>query len=208
MSMYSKSRLVPHRNPRSAVTLVGGIRGLERDILRHLKEIQAVLALMLVVSVLVSPLHQPAVAQSASSDQGMIVAWDDFEMGNRAGGEGWLDEWYGSYTNPVTHDNQPYEGTYHLQLHTYGGQCYFKRPVDLSGESNLSLQFWMKIENIGGDDYVECRVSPDADNWYPVKAWTEEQPYRFHEIDLSSHDMTSEFWIEFTLHGSGGWYNS
>ena len=148
--------------------------------------------------------HNMMLTKPALAEDG-VVAWDDFEMDSRSGGAGWLSEWDGG---SVTHYDAPHQGIYHLRFATYGGKSSIKRSVDLSGESDLSLQFWLKADGLGGDRYVECRVSPDGETWYPVKAWTDSQPYRFQEVDLSPYPMTSEFFIQFILDGAGAYVNS
>ncbi|MGB5925596.1 MAG: hypothetical protein WBH01_05825 [Dehalococcoidia bacterium] len=52
---------------------------MERIVSRHLNEIQAVLALMLVISALVLPLPQPAVAQSLDTS----ASWPMFRQNSR-----------------------------------------------------------------------------------------------------------------------------
>jgi len=145
-----------------------------------------------------SVLVKPAFAQD------IIIAWDDFESGNWAGGSGWLDDWrvrgWSGFGDPeITPLGEPYEGSYHLKLNGYK---YAERSVDLSGQSNLRLQFWAKV-NLKGD-YAECRISPDGTTWYAVKAWTHDTGYRFVDIDLSPYDMTSEFYIRFQIEDFGG----
>jgi hypothetical protein len=137
-------------------------------------------------------LVKPAFAQASS-----VIALDNFESGNWVGGSGWLDGWKISndrgYGYPTTTPlDEPQEGSYHLKLRRYQ---WLKRPVDLSGKSNLRLQFWAKSSIT--KDSAECHVSPEGTNWYAVKAWTNEMGYRFVDIDLSPYKMSSEFYVRF-----------
>ena len=123
---------------------------------------------------------------------------DPFESGDLAGGSGWLADWAKNGNAEVEDDNAPYQGQYHLQVKAAPG--YVERSVDLSGRSDLRLQFWAKLVGVEDPEYAEALVSSDYVNWTVVQTWTSADSglgYRFVDIDLSGHSMTSQFWIAF-----------
>ncbi|MGD0780537.1 MAG: hypothetical protein ABR954_07165 [Dehalococcoidales bacterium] len=139
----------------------------------------------------------------AFAEVGNIIAQDNFESGNWAGGSGWLDDWqvygWGGYSKPeIIPLEGPYEGSYHLKL---GVKRYAKRAVNLSGRSSLRLQFWAKTSITDGS--ADCRVSPDGKNWYAIKTWTSSTSYSFIDVDLSSYKMTEAFYVRFMKNDDG-----
>jgi prepilin-type N-terminal cleavage/methylation domain-containing protein len=133
----------------------------------------------------------------------VTIASDDFESGDWEGGSGWLDEWYHSGDARIRSDGDSYEGSYHLRLRR--GNGYVDRAVDLSGQTNVRLQFWAKVDSFEGGDTAQALVSPDDTNWTTVKTWTasSDDDYHFVDIDLSGFTMTGEFWIAFDAEMSG-----
>lgn len=123
---------------------------------------------------------------------------DDFESGSWSGGSGWLYDWSKEGSASVTTKGAPHGGSYHLEMTK--ANSYVKRAADLSGQSNLHLQFWSKVNSFEAGDSVECLVSPDDTNWTTVKTWTSadsDNTYHFVDVDLSPYTMSSEFWIAF-----------
>jgi hypothetical protein len=126
------------------------------------------------------------------------VARDDFESGDWAGGTGWLDDWYHEGTANVTTSGTPYEGSYHLLLTSSDG--YVKRSVDLSNLSAASLQLQAKVSSFEGGNEALCLISENGDDWIEVYTWgskDDDNTYHFYDIDLSSYNLTSQFWIAF-----------
>ena len=126
------------------------------------------------------------------------IATDDFESHKWNGGSGWLHEWWHEGKTDITKKGTPHSGTYHLRLRNSSG--YADRAVDLAGYTNVHLQFWAKADSFEGDEFAECLVSPDDNNWTTVQTWVDgddDNVYRFYDIDLSGFTMTSEFWIAF-----------
>jgi len=126
------------------------------------------------------------------------IASDNFESGGWAGGIGWLDDWSPSGEASVTMDEDPYEGSQHLLLMANTG--YVKRAVDLSSLYSARLQFWAKARLFEGDEKAYCLISSDGSEWTTVHTWAvpdDDNIYRFYDIDLSSYELTSEFWIAF-----------
>ena len=133
------------------------------------------------------------------------VASDDFESGGWTGGTGWLDNWYSSGDAAVTDTGTPYEGGYHLRLRRANG--YADRAVDLSGVASARLRFWAKANSFESGEEAYCLVSDDDSNWHIVHTWVDgddDDQYRFYDIDLSSYNLSSEFWIAFEANMSGG----
>jgi len=132
------------------------------------------------------------------------LAWDDFETGDFIGGSGWLDDWYAEGDASVINTQGPYEGSFHLQLRRATG--YVDRSLDLSGRTNVRLQFWAKADSFEPGEFVELTVSPDGAVYTPVRTWVDgedDNVYRSEDIDLSSFSMTSEFWVAFDAEMSG-----
>ena len=129
---------------------------------------------------------------------GPALPSDNFESGDWAGGSGWLYDWYYEGSSQVTNKDSPYEGSYHLGMSK--GDSYVRRAADLSGESDLHLQFWAKVNGFEANDEMYCLVSSDYALWTTVKTWTSadsDNAYHFVDVDLSPYTMSSEFWIAF-----------
>lgn len=125
------------------------------------------------------------------------IASDNFESGGWNGGPGWLWGWYYQGAAVITTTGTPYEGSYHLRLSRSTG--YVDRALDLSGYSNVHLQFWSKVDSFEGSEYAICEIY-DGVGWYTVKTWTDaddDNTYHFHDIDLSGYNMYSQFYIVF-----------
>jgi len=133
------------------------------------------------------------------------TASDDFESGGWTGGTGWLDNWYHSGNASVTGSGTPYEGSYHLRLRRNTG--YVDRSVDLSEATSARLQFWAKANSFESGEEAYCLVSSNDTDWTTVHTWVDDvdddDVYRFHDIDLSPYELTSEFWIAFQANMSG-----
>ena len=131
------------------------------------------------------------------------IASDDFESGGWSGGVGWLWGWGNSGSAAVTSAGGPYEGGYHLQLMSDDG--YVDRALDLSGHSDVHLQFWAKVDSFETVDSIDCVVTSDGTP-YGVRSWTDadsDNTYHFVDIDLSSYTMSSVFYVSFDAQMSG-----
>ena len=127
-----------------------------------------------------------------------MSASDNFESGDGTGGTGWIDDWTLSGDAAITFWDWAYEGWFHLRLRSSTGIA--KRSVDLSETMMANLQFWAKVTSFEGQDRATCRVSSDNITWTTVYTWTSAQSdntYHFYTIDLSSYDLTSQFWMVF-----------
>jgi hypothetical protein len=127
-----------------------------------------------------------------------LIASHDFNDNRMDGGIGWLSGWgHQGSTNIITQQN-PYEGTHHLRLR--GANAHVERSVNLTGKSEVHLQFYAKVDSFESGDTMSCLVSPDYIDWTVVKIWNSgdsDNTYHPVDIDLSSFEMSSEFWIAF-----------
>lgn len=125
------------------------------------------------------------------------IASDDFESGGWSGGIGWLGDWYHEGNASIVTTDSPHEGSYHLQLTDSTG--YVKRSVDIHGPG-ANLQFWAKGNRWEPSDTAQLLISPDGSNWTVVYTWVngfDNNTYQFFDIDLSSYQLSSSFWIAF-----------
>ena len=134
------------------------------------------------------------------------IASDDFESGGWSGGSGWLWPWYHGGDATVTTSGTPHGGSYHVRLSRSTG--YIDRAVNLSGKSNVRLQFWAKADSFEGSEYAVCNIY-DGVAWYTVETWTDEDDdnlYHFYDIDLSGYNMSSQFYVAFDAQMGTGDY--
>jgi len=127
-----------------------------------------------------------------------IIAWDDFESGDWAGGEGWLGDWTYSGDASVTTLGTPFEGTYHLRLRSSTGVA--NRSVDLSRQISAHLRFWARVNSFEPANTVICRISHDGVDWTTVYTWTQsdsDDTYHYYDINLTPYGLTETFWISF-----------
>jgi hypothetical protein len=126
------------------------------------------------------------------------IAADNFETGNGAGGTGWLNNWMLSGDAVITWTGTPHAGFFHLRLRTSTGIA--KRAVDLDDIAMANFQFWAKVDSLEGGDIATFRVSSDNVTWTTVYTWTRtdsDNTYHFYNMDLSSYNLTSNFWVSF-----------
>ncbi len=99
----------------------------------------------------------------------------------------------------------PRTGDYHLRIR--GSTGFAKRAADLSGQYGIRLQFWAKVDSFEPGDEAGLQVSPDGVTWTSAKTWTSadsDNTYHFVDVDLSSYDVSSEFWVGFVASMSAG----
>ena len=83
-----------------------------------------------------------------------------------------------------------------------GAAGYAARPVDLSGEGQVTLQFWAKARNWEASDSLTLSVSDDGVSFVVIHTWVngdDDNIYKFYQFDLGSYapTFTSNYWIEF-----------
>lgn len=75
-----------------------------------------------------------------------------------------------------------------------------QRNLNLSGKTNVRVQFWAKGVNFNPGDNATLSVSPDGVTFTAVRTWTSADAdgiYRYEDIDISSFSMTTNFYIAF-----------
>jgi hypothetical protein len=140
------------------------------------------------------------------SNSWQAIATDNFESGGWTGGTGWLDGWTHTGDSLIVTNDSPFDGTYHLRLRSSTGVA--KRSVDLTHQVNVHILVRAKVKNFEGNENATCRISNDNISWTTVHTWindasTDDNEYHFYDIDLSSYQMTSPFWISFNANMSG-----
>jgi hypothetical protein len=128
----------------------------------------------------------------------IVIADHDFNDNNWSGGTGWLSSWSHQGLTSITTGQSPYEGTHHVQMR--GSNAYIERSVDLTGMTDVHLQFYAKVRLFEGGDTMSCLVSSDYIDWTVVQTWDSsdsDNTYYPVDIDLSSFEMSSQFWIAF-----------
>jgi beta-xylosidase len=81
-----------------------------------------------------------------------------------------------------------------------GRNAYVERSVDLTGMTDVHLKFYAKAYSFESADTMRCLVSSDYVDWKVVHTWVngdDDNTYHPFDIDLSSFDMSSKFWIAF-----------
>jgi hypothetical protein len=128
----------------------------------------------------------------------VVQASDDFESGDGAGGQGWVDDWTLTGYADVISTEEPHQGFCHLRLQE--SNAVARRSVDLSGAKMVDLEFWAKVNDFEFGDTATCRVSSDNVTWSTVYTWNSansDNLYHFYSIDISSYQLSNRFWISF-----------
>jgi hypothetical protein len=131
------------------------------------------------------------------------IAFDDFESGGWSGGSGWLWNWWDSGDASIVTNGQPHGGSRHLRLRRANG--YVDRAVDLTGQTDVRLQFWAKANSFEPGETASCSIY-DGSSWNTVQTWEDgddDNTYHFYDIDLSGFAMSSEFYVAFDAEMSG-----
>lgn len=130
---------------------------------------------------------------------GTLLASDNLESGDWAGGTGWLNSWSSGGQTSVVSGEQPQEGSYHIRMRSVDG--FVSRQVDLFEQPlGVRLQFWARVKNLEDDDEVELKLSPDGVNWIELFEWESEDSddiYYFRDIDLTSITVSNQTRIKF-----------
>ena len=129
-----------------------------------------------------------------------VVAFDDFESGGFSGGGGWLGAWNPSGDVSVRKQGTPKQGQYHMRFRRDTGHA--DRAVDLSGETTVSLEFWLRADSFEPGDTADLSVSDDGVSFTVIKTWTDADAdgvYRFYSFQLNSFapPLTSTYTIAF-----------
>ena len=132
----------------------------------------------------------------------VTIAADDFESGTFGGGTGWLFDWSVTGNANVTSTGGPFEGTFHMSL---TGSDTAKRAVDLTGKTDVRVQFRAKADSFESGETATMSVSPDGVVFTVLRVWEDgedDNVYRFEDIDITVA-TSSAFWIAFSANTSG-----
>jgi hypothetical protein len=133
----------------------------------------------------------------------LTIAADDFESGTFGGGAGWLFDWSVTGNANVTSTGGPFEGTFHMRL---TGSDTAKRAVDLTGKTDVRVQFRAKSDSFEPGETATMSVSPDGVNFTVLRVWEDgedDNVYRVEDIAVVGVATSSEFWIRFSANTSG-----
>ena len=95
-------------------------------------------------------------------------------------------------------DDSPKNGSFHLRLQS--GDGYVSRQADMTGMTNIRLQFWAKVFSFETGDQADILVSTDGVNWTSVLTFTDaddDNIYTLWDLDLGAFQGTSTFSIAF-----------
>lgn len=129
--------------------------------------------------------------------QRTTLAQDDFESGRWSGGAGWLAAWTNAGDASNTPSGGPHGGSRHVQLRRSTG--YIERSLNLSGQTDVRLQFWAKVNSFEGQDSDSLLVGPTG-SLSTAKTWTaadSDNIYHAYDIDLSTYSMASSFSVAY-----------
>lgn len=128
-----------------------------------------------------------------TADAVTLHAADDFESGDLSGGLGWADSaWTTTGSARVRHKEGPVQGSQHVRIRKDGT---ITRSVDLTGESQVFLSFWLKAKGFKDDTSASVIVTPDGGSPVTLNTWTEDEDeddntYRQYTYDLDAAGVT------------------
>ena len=126
------------------------------------------------------------------------VAIDGFESGDFDGGSGqWAGDggWIASGDASVGTDG-PHSGSYHARLRRSSGDL--QRTVDVSGLTDVTLQFSARLNSFEGSDQAHVRVSADGVNWTTLQTFVDGQDDDlYHDYSLSVPDLGDTLYVRF-----------
>jgi hypothetical protein len=118
-----------------------------------------------------------------------VLAREEFESGDWAGGTGWADAWAPTGSSSVLMAGTPHGGQYHALLN--GSVDRIERSLDISsaGGYDILVQFWGKAKSFQNEDTMEFLISPDGETWETAVQWVngdDDNLYRFYSVDIPS----------------------
>ncbi|NQW18042.1 MAG: hypothetical protein HQ478_11225 [Chloroflexi bacterium] len=132
------------------------------------------------------------------------LATDGFESGTDGGTGLWDASWAISGDASIEDRGGPHSGSKHLRLRRDTGRA--ERELDLSGQSNVHLQFWAKAEHFGSDETASVEVSPDGVTWTVLKTWVDgddDKIYYFHDLSIPDALLSADFFVAFDAEMGG-----
>lgn len=156
----------------------------------------ALLVIALVIAFSVFAALTPGFARAS-----VVIAEDDFEGHQQdSTGHGWLDEWSFNADVDFRNNGRPHGGNSHLRLRDEDASAV--RSVEVTGESSLRLQVWVKEEDFDGDTAV-IEVSNDGTTYVELHEWDDDNDYAFFDFDLAATGLTfpTQIWIRARILG-------
>ena len=132
------------------------------------------------------------------------LATDGFEDGDDGGTGLWVDGWEYSGDAKIHNKSAPHSGSKHLRLRRATGRA--ERELDLSGLSNVRLQFWGKAEHFSGSQTATAEVSADGITWTTLHTWVDgddDEQYHFFDLLIPDELLTENFFIAFDAEMGG-----
>ena len=140
-----------------------------------------------------------------TADAVTLHAADDFESGDFSGGLGWDDSsWTTTGSAQVRHQEGPIQGGQHVRIRKDGT---ITRTVDLTGESQVFLSFWLKAKGFDDDTSASVIITPDGGPPVTLETWTEDDDddntYRQYTYDLDAAGVTPTtlLTVQFVMNG-------
>lgn len=145
--------------------------------------------LPVISAVLIAGLLAALVALTAGAVS--LHAADDFESGNLDGGTGWDEgSWTKSGSAEVRDKEGPVQGSQHVRIRNTGS---ITRSVDVTGESLVSLSFWLKAKDLNGSVTAAVIVTPDGGSPVTLQTWgdgDDDNNYAQYNYDLDVAGVT------------------
>ncbi len=145
--------------------------------------------LPIIAAVLVAGVFAALVALTANAVT--LHASDDFESGDLEGGLGWDDsEWDTDGSVKVRTQESPIQGSWHVRLRK---DSSMDRDVDLTGESQVFLSFWLKAKGFENSDEARVIVEPDGGSEVTLQTWEngdDDNTYAQYTYDLDALGIT------------------
>ncbi len=126
-----------------------------------------------------------------------VLAGDDFESANFNGGSGWMGaSWQVAGDATVLSSNVPHAGQYQARLRTGSGDLI--RAVDVSGQTDLRLQFWSKVSSFESSDKAYVQVSSNGTSWTTVQHFGSAQSdNQYHFYDIAVVNPSNTLYVRF-----------
>ena len=129
-----------------------------------------------------------------------LHASEDFESGDLNGGLGWNDgSWTTSGSVTVRDKDGPIQGSHHVRLRN---SSLISRSVDLTGESSVSVSFWLKAKGFEGGDTATFFATPSVGSPVVLQSWSDgddDDTYKQYTIDLDVAGVTPSGLVTFTF---------
>lgn len=133
-----------------------------------------------------------------------VVAGDGFESADLNGGtEQWAaGTWNAGGDATIRSDTSPQSGSYHARLRRSSGDL--QRIVDVTGLTDVRLQFASKQISFERADRADVKVSGDGTNWTTIQSFVNgDDDGVYHTYDLAVSDLGDTLYVRFDAGMSG-----